>query len=537
MAPLLMMSPRVSFVSAPVDDSWFPNWPVMRANSCQGTITSSLLDTTQRDTCGLNDVFMFQWHYPTNSRQLSRSDACQYIKDNYPGCHLFMYTDAFETLKVLPSPTMNNALELTKNLADDAVEGNPNWYLQTPSNVRTEARFDPTNQYQLNGATGVAGLNSLGERYDQAFWRVIDTAYNGGSPANFADKYLSGYFVDNFNARVPDAYTGNGATNQVNNLDMNNDGVAEVRNLYTSASTGGGKMWSDGGLNTKASFKARFPTLVMWPNAARWITDYLDGSNQSPPLPLSQHPYYGKWEMFMKETQSNNLGLVPNQTTLTYSFNGGGGTPLSFRTLTAQELFLCPDNQAPMGKAVQWFESRVCNREPPNTDDYTYARFLFACAMMLPRTGICLNRNGTRPFKLDEFILEFGDPIGTRSMGTLDETTLSFTQRAANFTNGVATFHWQEFEKALVVIRSDSPTVGAYPSADAAVSCTLPSAGSGKKWQRINAATYVSPAIYKGPGGTLVTRAMEGQDTTVNNGADATTVSLKPMHAIILRRV
>ena len=541
----LASTPNVSAYSAVVsattaapeaNTSWFPNWPVMRANSCQGNITSSLMDATQRDDCGLNDVFMFQWFYPTNSRLQSRSDACQYIKDNYPGCHLFMYTDQFETLKVLPDPPQNNALELTKNLVDGA-NGRSTWYMRTSGGAITEARFDPVNQYQLNGATGVAGTNNLGERYDQAFWRVIDTAYNGGTPANFADNFLSGYFVDNFNARAPDAYTGNGTTNQVNNLDMNGDAVAEVRNLYTFASNAGGKFWSDGGLNSKASFAARFPDLVMFPNAARWAYDYLDGTNQSPPLPLSLHPYYGKWEQFMKETQSNNLGLVPNQTALTYSFNGGGSASLCFKTLSIQEKFLCADSASPMGKAVQWFESRVCNRNPPNSSDYTYARFLFACAMLMPRTGICLNRNATRPFRLDEFILEFGNPVGNRSMGTLNETTLAFTMRAPDFTSGAAQFHWQRFEKAIVVIRSDSPTVGAYPSADTAVACTLPAPGTGKKWQRINAATYVSPAIYKGPGGTLVTRAMASQDTTLNSGADATTISLKPYHAAILRLV
>jgi hypothetical protein len=132
-----------------------------------------------------------------------------------------------------------------------------------------------------------------------------------------------------------------------------------------------------------------------------------------------------------------------------------------------------------------------------------------------------------KPMPLDELFLDLGNPITNRSMGTLNETTLGWSLRTADFSNGVARFYWAEFERGLVVVRLDSPSVGAYPSADAAVSCTLPSAGAGKVWKSPDASTYVNPVIG---------RAMRGQDTTLNNGATRTTISLPPYHAAFFIR-
>jgi hypothetical protein len=79
------------------------------------------------------------------------------------------------------------------------------------------------------------------------------------------------------------------------------------------------------------------------------------------------------------------------------------------------------------------------------------------------------------------------------------------------------------------VLRLDNPAIAAWPSAaGAAVTCTLPAPGAGKKWQRFNAASYVNP---------ITGRATRGQDTALNSGADLTTISLKPFHGALLRLV
>jgi hypothetical protein len=123
-------------------------------------------------------------------------------------------------------------------------------------------------------------------------------------------------------------------------------------------------------------------------------------------------------------------------------------------------------------------------------------------------------------------------------MGTLNQPNISsndpvsFTVRSPNTTNGSAQFFWAEFDNALVVWRGDNTglTPGSSNFGDGtAVSYTLPSAGSGKKWQRPNASTYVNPDYSD--------LAMQAQNTALNNGADATTSSLKPLHGEVFLRV
>jgi hypothetical protein len=161
---------------------------------------------------------------------------------------------------------------------------------------------------------------------------------------------------------------------------------------------------------------------------------------------------------------------------------------------------------------------------------------------MVERLMPGLRLNGATTYQLDESNVQLGNPLATRSMGTLNTAattpaSLTFTVRAPNYTNGTAEFYWTEFTDAIVVLRSDytGVTTGAgsvYPQGTAAL-CNLPNPGSGKVWRRINAATYVNPSTGK---------ATRGQDTSWNNNATATggthgQVSLRPQQAIVLLRV
>jgi hypothetical protein len=508
--------------------SWFPNWPIMNCSCQQGTITSGLLSTAERDYSGEKDFVIFQWFYPTDTRLASRSAGLGYIRTNYPGCKLAMYTIPNETMKTVGTAT-NDTRELTKALIEGP-NGNLNWYARRLNGDTTEAQFDPVNYRQCNMATMDAGLNNLGERYDQAFYRVIDTSFNGGTPANFLDTYVDAIFVDNLNAMPPSFYITNGAST-VTDMDFDDDGVVDVKNLYSSASNAGGRMWAEGGLAIKETIESRFDLMCV-PNAARWAFNYFDAPGITPPLPLSEHPFYGQWAgLILKETFSRDMGFV--KTATGYAFDGGGGANLAFRRLTIHEKFLGPDEDSYAGRSAVLLESNAFNRTPIAAD-YDYARFLSACALLMGRCAPCVSIAANRAMPLDELFLELGAPVGDRSMGTLNESTLAWTLRSPDFENGVADFYWARFAKGIVVVRLDSPAVGAYPSADAAVSCTLPAAGTGKKWQRVNAATYVSPAIYAAPN---TTRAMRSQNTTLNSGADASTVSLKPFHAAFIRLV
>jgi hypothetical protein len=164
----------------------------------------------------------------------------------------------------------------------------------------------------------------------------------------------------------------------------------------------------------------------------------------------------------------------------------------------------------------------------PIAADFEYARLAFGVALLNERCALSLVIAAIRPLSLNETLLELGAPLAARTLGTLNQNTAGYTQRTANFSAGAARFYWAEFAKAIVILRGDSPSVGVYPSADAAVPCTLPSAGAGMKWQRINE-NYTNP---------LTGRSMRPQQPSLNSGADVgATISLRPYHVIVLRRV
>lgn len=500
--------------------SWFRNYPIMNISVQQGSITSGLLDTDERDFCGEKDLIVFQWFYPTDSRLALRSTGLSYIRSNYPHCKLVMYTILNETFKTVASP-QNDAREFAKALIEGA-NGNANWYARRVNGDVTEPTFDPVTLQQCNIATGVAGLNNLGERYDQAFYRVVDTNFNGGTPANFLDTYVDGLFVDVLNARPPSFQINNGGST-VTDLDFDDDGIAEDLDTYSAASDAGGRMWAQGGLNIKATIETRFPGFLCVPNAAAWDHNYFSGT--APPLPLSSHPYYGRWEIILRESMNLVLGISRGAST--YSFTGGGSASSAFRRLSIAEKFLRPDNESVAGRCAVIVHMTTLDRTPTE-DDFILGRLFLAVALMMLRCAPSVTVTTAKPLPLDELFLELGDPVGTRSMGTLNETTLAWTMRNPDQESGVADFYWQRFEKAIVVARLDSPSVATFPTSDAAVSCTLPAAGTGKKWQRINATTYVNPTTGY---------AMRGQNTTLNSGADSNTVSLKPFHAALIRLV
>lgn len=360
----------------------------------------------------------------------------------------------------------------------------------------------------------------------QAYWRKWRELLNPSDNAHNLTARLSGFFQDDTHARMQTPMSiGNGST-VVTDPDLNDDGNAESITNFGSGSTAGCRMWCEGHMDSKAAMEANFPGFVWFANSARFPTDYYDGDG-TPPLPLSGHPFYGKNDMGLQENIAL-AGLGITKSISTYNYTGGGSIYNVSRFLAVHQRMLRPNAQNTItGIGCIVAHINTFDRSPTSAD-YEYARLAAAVALLNERVAISLSISASKPLSLDETLLELGAPTTTRSMGSLNENNVAFTVRAANFSSGVARFHWAVFAKGLVLLRTDSPSVGVYPSADSAVSCTLPTPPSGKKWQRINAATYVNP---------ITGRAMRGQDTTLNSGADVTAISLKPYHAVFLRLV
>jgi hypothetical protein len=507
---------------------YWPNWPIMNTTLLQA---NNLLDSTEHAQLADKDLVMFQSFYPTTSRLQSRIAAINAIKALQAGSAIdtkfFMYLTPSETYKVMPSPTGNNEKEVNKALIDDPVKGNSRWIVHRVGNTglsgRCEAEFNPTDYHQVNMAVLVSGVNSLGENYATAFWKEWDARLHIG--ANDIRPLLSGIFHDVCVQRPAPLSQNNGATN-VTDPDYNQDGVADVMTDFTTAVNAGGRMICQGELEVKARFEAQFPGWYLIPNAATWDTDYTQGFGLRP---MSTAHYYRRWEFHLDELANFQLGLRIATGGASYIFNGGGSASPFFRAYNINERFLKLDANIPaaIGKGAVLVHSNGIDRVPQSTD-IDFMRFTSLICLLVERAAPCTQLTGNRVFQLDEMLLELGNPLAVRSMGTLNESTLAWSLRAADFSSGAARFYWARFEKGIVLARLDIPSVGPWPSADAAVSCPLPTPPAGKKWQRINSATYVNP---------VTGAAMRGQNTTINNGADVTSVSLRPYHAVAIRLV
>lgn len=498
---------------------WWPNWPMMNCTVLQGSSATTILDASRYAELADKDVVVLQGFKPTPSRLASRCTAIDAIHAINPSVKFGQYIGAQQTQKV---ETPDSNLHVQYEFIASATEGHPNWYVHRvgqPTSV-VESYFNAALR-MCNMARG-AGLNSLGETYIQTLYRKWDALLD--DPTSNLKSRLAAIFQDDYYARPPDMYRDNHAAT-VTDYDFNANGVADGRADFSSGANAGGRMWAEGNLDSKAAMESRFAGRLLIPNIGQTYVDYFDGEGM-PPLPMTDHPFYHQYEVVFTEAVNNPLGIDVNPAA--YSFSPGAVSTL-MRALAILDLWLKPDSQNTItGKGCIMVHANCVDRSTPVQDDYTYARFISALALLTERGAPCVQQQPDLPLSLDECLLELGTPAATRSMGSLNLSTRAFTQRVADFSSGIARFHWAVFEKGIVVVRTDVPTAGAYPSADSAVSCTLPTPPSGKKWQRINAATYVNP---------ITGRAMRGQDTTLNSGADVTAISLKPYHAVFLRLV
>jgi hypothetical protein len=373
------------------------------------------------------------------------------------------------------------------------------------------------------------GLNAAGETYAQGYWRDWIELLDPSDEDHDLMSLLSCFFQDDVHPRMQTPMRA-GSTETVlgpvvTDPDFEQNGVAENITDFGAGPTAGCRKWSEGILDSITAMEARAPGRLWYGNSGEVGTHYYDGDG-TPPLPMSGHPLYGKLPSGLQENACQ-FGLGVARGASTYNYTGGGSLLHLSRLIAIHQLMLRPDDQVVSGRAAVVVHVATIDRTP-TTNDYEYARLAFGVALLNARCGLSLTINADKPLSLNETLLELGAPLSARSMGTLNESTAAFTLRVANVGVGAARFYWVEFAKAIVILRGDSPSVGVYPSADAAVPCTLPSAGAGMKWQRINE-NYTNP---------LTERSMRPQQPSLNSGADVgATILLRPYHVIVLRRV
>lgn len=516
--------------AAQVAQSLWANWPTMSICMAQGAIADNLGDSAMWDLIADHDVHAFQWAFPTISRLTNRCNWIDGVLALQSGTAMrtwfFMYVNMNQTIK--DQAATDTPWAITRDFVQSSTEGNSNWYLRraTPNQAQVlEPNFDPTNNRKCNVARG-GGLNSLGEFYGKTFCRKHRAPLATGTPSTDLDSRLMGWFFDNVDQRVPNVFTNNGGTS-ITDYDMNGDGLADSRSDYSA--TGGSGASALGLLDTKAEFEAQNPGKVAFLNTANYDGDVING-NASPPMPFSVQPHYQKFEFQLAESQHLSLGFA--KTATGYQVTPGSISRL-YRGLEIQKQYLKPDPNPLTVQGCVVLHTNTVDRVTLNQDDYEYARFHFVLSLLIERCGHSVTSGTSRPVPIDERNAYLGNPRSSRSMGTLNTSTGTFSLRSPDFTNGSAQFWWAEYDEAIVVMRGDYPPgpypAVPYPSAQAAVACTLPSPGAGKKWQRFNGGTYVNP---------VTQRRMRGISPLVNDGSDVgSSVSLKQLHGIVLRRV
>lgn len=511
---------------------FWPNWPMMNCICLQGSLTNTLFDENVWPILADKDVLIIQSHYENTTRNTLRKNSIAGFKALQAApmdTKVFMYVLPSVSVKAFPATPGQNEKELTKELIESASEGNLRWYAHrvgggTSSASRIEDYFDESGAtWQNNVGARTTDRNSLNEFFHRAYWRKKDQRL-AISPDLRSD--LAGFFMDVSVAR-PTPWWINNHTATVNDADLDYDGVADSRSNWSSGAGAGGRMWSEGQLLFKAEMEARFPGKFMIPNAP-WDQDYLDGDG-FPPLPMSSHPFYRQWDLTLDEVTNFALGLRFATGGASYIYNGGGSAFSFFRGYHRHEYFVKPDTEIPsaIGKGAVLCHSHAINRVAQATD-IEFMRTCTLICLLVERAAPCVQQGSSRAFSLDESLIELGNPRSARSMGVLNPTTGIFELKLPDRTVGAGLFYWQEYDLGMVIGNLANPTIGPWPSADAAITCPLPPAGVGKKWQMYDCNTYVNPRTQ---------RAMRGQTPALNDGADVTSVSLRPMHFVAVRRV
>lgn len=484
-----------------------------------GVLSSSITreEAAKADWVMLQGVWQDLW--PAEQIYLSQ------IKAIRNGVKLLIYNDPrlwyddtptdYATAPTVPKRTvlLNGAPEL--------------WKAKRADGTHLAHVWSPNNSLGVNLAA--TGVNSLGQTLPQAY------AENFESYTQI--ELYDGFFLDDSNV-VANNFVIRGTTTDVNWSYLQNGVDSNFKTDYVF-----GDAWRQSIKNLVTSVNQRFPNHISSINSGIGYWYHQTLANGCPPVPFTATSFAALVDISCDENTFQNGGLGPkyvgdNLVKNTYAYRdefSEGNIEYFCIDTELYRLHCKPAETNRMGKRLAFLNQQMAlsANDTPQQSDYSFGRFCWAFTKLARDCGVGLVKDANRPFFLDETCIKLGNIVGNRSLGTMNELSqpTTFTLRSPNFTNGGAKFYWQEYENALVVARMDVSGIS-YPAdhgAGAAVSYTLPSAGVGKKWQRPNAATYVHP--------DYADLAMQNQSPSLNNGADATTSSLKPQHGEVFLRV
>lgn len=488
----------------------------------QGNTNSNGVETsaTTRAELARYDVATLQWKW-TTAKSAEEIYLAQ-LRTAHPHLKLLMYTDPmfwFDGDQTLVDSN-GTAWHLYMTIATNGAPAT--WRARNAAGQDLAFSFSPSDTRCVNWANQ-ADVNSNGDTLRVAWLKRLEVAMR-------LDLY-DGIMIDDANAIGNNRNVrgvGGGA-----NWDYDSDGVDEDYRADPAFKAA----WSEGCRAMFDAIHTRYPGKMLQINTDIGFWYRQTDTDGCPRRPIEDFAYAQNDDVpFIEGAFAFNMGLGNmGDESDTYPVKGFFSIDNFYLGCALYDRIARPAATNLMGAPVVFLHNQVCigDTAAPSQTTYAMARFWWAAGRLCGQSygGV---RSGSRSFPLDETCLDLGAPVSTISMGTLNQSSapVTFTRRAANATNGTALFYWVEHERALIVARLDITGISPGSSnfgAGSASTYTLPSAGAGFKWQRPNCATYVHP--------TIPALSMQNQSPSLNNGADVTSSSLRPLHAEVFLRV
>jgi hypothetical protein len=501
----------------------FQNWPNARGAYLQSPSSGSngLDNSAIRPAIARLDIWIQQLRYWMRSTDAASLAAVKAIR-NVPT--LAYYDPRFTPDSDLTSDPPGGA---TFNHTASLSAGAPAlWEARTAAGERLCFLF--TTQRAFTTTSQLAGTNTAGRTFIGEVWNLLYNELLSGGGINRL-QYIDGIFIDDQSINNIGFIKQSDGT--AANADFDGDTVNDDASDYSSGSSGGPRHLAGIAYNiTEARTRFGSSAILMMNTDA----PYQQLQTNSQTRPLSSLSIAG----------TQDIGIIENILVTNLGMNASGGLlgyyDLSnfYQAVEQSNKLVRDDATSLMGKRATLLDQEFGTAEggTPTTVVLLAMRLVWGLGMLVEGAIYAGDCGGNKcPAELDECNLKLGDPVSTRTMGTLfDSANPSyFTVRTRDLVNGSGQVHYAEFEHGIVLVRTDITglTPGSSTLGDgSALSFTLPSAGTGYRWDEFNAATYQHPEI--------ATYVCASQDTTLNAGTtNVTSVSLKPLHVKALLRV
>lgn len=510
----------------PPAPSNFRNWPSMLVNWLQGNTTNGADTTAGREAIAKTDICVLQYKWASGrSQDLTNITAIKSIRSD-------VILGSYCEVRFWTSGAESNTDDYTRWVYDVVAAGpgggtSGPWRLRNSSGGGLFHRFNPADMRATNMAVQLSGTNGSGQRMSQALAAKYYADLNDAAGDRRSIYRCIGF--DDYNI-IDDPKNSDSSSATA---DYEQNGVSD--DVLDNTTSGGGYKFRTGMTQNLNDWRTQFPGWLIFANSDFGLP-YVQST--TPIRPVTSNEMYRQADIWLIENPYLYRFRIGNGTT-TYPIGAGITLNEGWVQLMLNQQFSKPDADSPLNKRCFSVYEQIprSSSQSLSSTDIAFCRMVYAHTMSIEGGAIALTYSGAdRPVWLDEMAIKFGNRISAGTMGTLNDSSapVTITLRAADFTGGGGEkFYWTEFDNALVVFRYDfvSITPGSSNFGDGtAASCTLPSAGTGYRWDEFNASTYVHPDYSD--------LAMTGQDTSFNSGAtNITSVSLKPLHAKFFRRV